>query len=151
LSVSLLLALKVTHIIAAIVAVGTNVSSTLWLARAGRDRDRLIWALDGVRGFDRRIANPAYGLVLLTGIAMVATGTYRFDQGWIVAAIALYVLVAAFGILVFRPAARRQRAEAAADPTSPAYARIAGRTWWYSWMTTAVVAMIVVLMVTKPF
>ena len=101
--------------------------------------------------FDRRIANPAYVVVLLSGVAMVATGTYRFEQGWISAAIVLYLLVAAFGIVVFRPAARLQRAEAAADQTSAAYARVASRTWWYSWMTTAVVAIIVGLMVTKPF
>ena len=148
---SLFLALKLVHVLAAIVAVGTSVSSTFWLARAGRDRDRLVWALDGVRGFDRRIANPAYILVLLTGVAMVATGTYRFDQGWIVAAILLYVLIATFGIVFFRPAARRQREEAATDPTSPAYGRVAATTWWYSWMTIAVVAMIIVLMVAKPF
>lgn len=145
------LALKVLHILAAIVAVGTSVASTLWLARAGRDHDRLVWALDGARFFDRRIANPAYVLVLVSGIAMVATGAYRLDQGWIVLAIALYAFIAAFGFLVFRPAARRQRAEAAADPASAAYTRIAATTWWYSWMTTAAVAMIVVLMVTKPF
>ena len=101
--------------------------------------------------FDRRIANPAYVVVLLSGIALVATGAYRFEQGWISVAIALYLLVAAFGIVVFRPAARLQRTEAAADPTSTAYARIAGRTWWYSWLTIAVVAIIVGLMVTKPF
>lgn len=145
------LALKVIHILAAIVAVGTSVTSTLWLARAGRDRDRLVWVLDGARFFDRRIANPAYLLVLVSGIAMVATGTYRFDQGWTVVAIALYAFIAVFGVLVFRPAARHQRAEAAADPASAAYTRIAAVTWWYSWMTIAAVAMIVVLMVTKPF
>ncbi len=148
---SLFLALKVAHVLLAIVAVGTSVASTFWVARAGLDRDRLVWALDGSRMFDRRIANPAYVLVLISGIAMVLTGTYRFDQGWISAAIGLYALIATFEIVVFRPAARRQRAEAAADPASPAYGRIAARTWWYGWMTTAVVAMIVVLMVTKPF
>jgi uncharacterized membrane protein len=148
---SVFLALKVVHVLAAIVAVGTSVTSTFWLARAGRHQDRLVWALEGARLFDRRIANPSYVLLLASGVAMVLTGTYRFDQGWISAAILLYALIAAFGIVVFRPAARLQRAEAAADPTSAAYARIAARTWWYSWMTTAVVAMIVVLMVTKPF
>lgn len=145
------LALKVVHILAAILAVGTSVASTLWLARAGGDRDRLLWALEGSRLFDRRIANPAYVLVLATGLLMVSTGTYRLDQGWVDTAIALYALIVVFGIAVFRPAARRQREEAAADPTSAAYGRVAARTWWYSWLTTAVVAMIVVLMVTKPF
>lgn len=148
---SAFLVLKLLHVLVAIIALGTNVTSTFWRARAGRDPDRLPWTLDTARSFDRSIANPAYVVVLLSGIAMVATGTYRFEQGWISAAIALYVAVAAFGILVFRPAARLQRAEAAADPTSAAYARIASRTWWYSWLTIAVVAVIVGLMVTKPF
>ena len=82
---------------------------------------------------------------------MVVTGGYRFDQGWIATAIALYLLTAAFGIFAFTPAVRLQRAAAAADPTSAAYARIARRTWWYSWLTTGVIVVIIILMVTKPF
>ena len=45
---SLFLALKVVHVMAAILAVGTSVTSTLWLARAGRDRDQ--WRFDRVCG-----------------------------------------------------------------------------------------------------
>jgi uncharacterized membrane protein len=149
--VSLFLALKVVHILSAIVAVGSNVTSVFWLDRAGRDRDRLGWALEGVRRLDKRIANPAYIVVLLSGIAMVVTGGYRFDEGWIATAIVLYVLTAAFGIFAFTPAVRLQRAEAATDPTSAAYARIARRTWWYGWLTTGVIVAIIILMVTKPF
>ncbi len=148
---SLFLALKVVHILSAIVAVGSNITSVFWLDRAGRDRDRLVWALEGVRRLDKRIANPAYIVVLLSGIVMVLSGGYRFDQGWIATAIVLYVLTAAFGIFVFTPAVRLQRAEAAADPTAAAYARIARRTWWYSWLTTGVIVVIIILMVTKPF
>src|ERR1035437_3297661 len=40
-AVLLFLALKVVHILSAIVAVGSNVTSVFWLDRAGRDRDRL--------------------------------------------------------------------------------------------------------------
>jgi uncharacterized membrane protein len=148
---SILPAVLVVHILAVITAVGTNVTSVLWLQRAGRDRDPLIWTLDSTRWFDRRIANPAYIVVLLSGILMVLGGEYRFEQGWLATAIALYVIVAAFGVLAFAPAVRVQRAEAAADPSSAAYARIAGRTRRYSWMTTAIVVVIVILMVTKPY
>jgi uncharacterized membrane protein len=150
-AVLLFLALKVVHIASAIVAVGSNVTSVFWLDRAGRDRDRLVWVLGGVRRLDKRIANPAYIVVLLSGIVMVVTGGYRFGQGWIATAIFLYVLTAAFGIFAFTPAVRLQRAEAAADPTSAAYARIARRTWWYSWLTTGVIVVIIILMVTQPF
>lgn len=143
--------LKVVHVLSAIVAVGMSVASVYWLDRAGLDQDRLVWALEGARRLERRVANPAYIVVLLSGILMVSTGGYRFEQGWIAAAIGLYLFTAAFGILVFAPAARLQRAEAAAAPTSEAYARIARRTRWYSRLTIALVVMIVMLMVAKPF
>lgn len=147
---SIFLALKVVHILSAITAVGSNVTSVVWLDRAGSDRDRLVWVLEGVRWLDMRIANPAYGVVLVSGAAMVLTGGYQFGQGWIATAIVLYVLTAAFGIVAFAPAVRLQRAEAA-DPTSAAYARIARRTRWYSLVTTGVIVVIIILMVTKPF
>jgi uncharacterized membrane protein len=149
--VSLVLALKVVHILAAILAVGSSVTSVWWLRRAGLDRDRLVWVLDGTRLVERRIANPAYVVLLLSGILMVSNSSFRFDQGWIATAIALYVFIAAFGLLVFAPAVRRQRAEAAVDPTTPRYARVARRTRWYSLLTTGIVVVIVILMVTKPF
>ena len=94
---SLVLALKVVHVLAAIVAVGSSVASVYWLRRAGLDRDRLVWVLDGTRQVEQRIANPAYIVLLLTGILMVANGGFRFDQGWIATAIVLYVFIAAFG------------------------------------------------------
>lgn len=148
---SLFLALKLVHILSAITAIGMNVASVFWLHRAGLDRGRLTWALESIRWLDRRIANPAYGVVLLSGIAMVATGAYQLERGWIAMAIVLYAALAVFGFGAFAPAVRHQRAEAAADPTSAAYARIARRTRWYSWLTTSIVGVIVVLMVTKPF
>lgn len=149
--VSIFLAMKVIHVLSAITAVGTNVTSVFWLDRAGLDRDRLVWTVEGVRWLDRRIANPAYGIVLLSGIVMVVTGGYQFGQGWIATAIVLYVLTAVFGIVAFAPAVRLQRAMAAADPASAAYARIARRTRRYSWLTTGVIVLIILLMVTKPF
>jgi uncharacterized membrane protein len=149
--VSIFLALKVVHVLAAITAVGTSVTSVFWLDRAGLDPGRLVWALDGASRLERRVANPAYVVLLLTGIVMVSSGGYRFDQGWIATAIVLYVFIAAFGVLVFAPAVRRQRAEAATDPSSERYARLARRTRRYSWLTTGIVVLIVILMVAKPF
>lgn len=148
---TLFLLLKVVHVLAAIVAVGANVTYAFWLSRAGRDRERLIWSIEGVRRLDRRFANPGYIVLLITGISMVITGGYRFSQGWISAAIALYVLTAILGIAAFAPAIRRQLAEAEADPASEAYAAAARRVNLLGGLTTAIVAAIVFLMVTKPF
>jgi uncharacterized membrane protein len=148
---SLFIALKIVHVMAAITAVGANVTYAFWLRLAGSDRTRLLFAIEGVRRLDRLVANPAYILLLLTGVAMVLTGAYRFEDGWLAAAIALYVLTAVIGITLFAPAIRRQQAEAERDPGSPAYAAAAGRSNLLGLLTVLIVLVIVVLMVAKPF
>lgn len=148
---TLILLLKVVHILAAIVAVGSNVTYAFWLRRAGKNRDRLVDTIEGIRQLDSRIANPAYVLVLLTGIGMVALGVFSFTTGWIVAAIALYVVLVVVGFALFSPAIKRQLEEAKRDPTSPAYAAAAARSNLFGIGTLVVVVVIVFLMVAKPF
>ena len=146
-----ILLLKVVHILAAIVAVGSNVTYAFWLARAGRDRERLVFTIEGIRRLDSRIANPAYIVVLLTGLGMVALGAFSFTTGWILAAIVLYVALVIVGIAFFAPAIKRQLGEAQRDPMSPTYAAAASRSNLFGIATLVVVVVIVVLMVTKPF
>lgn len=143
--------LKLLHVLSVIVAVGANVTYQAWLAFAGRDSDRLVFAIEGIRRLDRRIANPAYLLVLITGILMVLTGAYSFSANWIRAAFALYVLVAVVGIAVFAPSIRRQLELARLAPTSEEYDALARRSSLLGWFTTLVVFIIVWLMVMKPF
>src|SRR5512135_398955 len=147
----LILPLKLLHILSVIVAVGANVTYQAWLSYAGRDSTRLVFAIEGVRQLDRRIANPAYILVLISGILMLLTGQYSADAGWVRLGFALYVAIAIVGIAVFAPAIRRQLALAASAPTSPEYEAIAQRTRILGWFTTLVVFLIVWLMVIKPF
>lgn len=148
---SLLILLKFLHVVPVIVAVGANFTYAFWLRAAGRDRDRLIFAITTIRRLDRLVANPAYILILLTGIAMVAGGLYSFETGWIALSLVLYVAVALFGIAFFAPALRRQLAEAEADPTSLAYEAAAKRSAQFGVIATAITVTIVFLMVTKPF
>ncbi len=148
---TLLLVLKLIHVLAAITAVGANLTYTYWLRYAGTDRDRLVWTMKGIRRLDNFIATPAYVVLAVTGVLMVVTGAFSFQTGWIIAAIVLYVLVVILGIALYAPALKQQIAEAEADPTSPAYAAAASRTNLYGIITTATVLVIVVLMVTKPF
>jgi uncharacterized membrane protein len=143
--------LKVIHVLSAITAVGANLTYAFWLQRAGRDRDKLPWTIESIRRLDSRIANPAYIVVLITGIGMVLAGAYSFETGWIAAAIVLYIVIAALGILAFAPAIRRQLAEAEADPTSEAYAAAARRSNTLGIVTVGLAVIIVILMVAKPF
>lgn len=148
---SLIIVLKVVHVVAVILAVGANASYVFWLRIAGRDRARLVYTINGIRWLDRRLANPAYGLVLATGLLMVLAGAYSFDAGWIRVALVLYVAIAVLGITVLGPAIRRQLAEAEHDPSTATYAAAARRSRTLGALTTAVVLVIVVLMVAKPF
>jgi uncharacterized membrane protein len=148
--VSLIIALKFLHVLPVIVAVGANFTYAFWLRAAGRDRDRLIFAITTIRWLDRRIANPAYILILATGVAMVLQGHFSFETGWIAVSIVLYVLVAVFGIALFAPAMRRQLAEAERDPESDAYATAAARSMLFGIVATGITVTIVFLMITKP-
>ena len=146
-----LLLLKLIHVLAAIVAVGANISSVLWLRRAGRDRQRLVFVIGTVRAIDRGVANPGYLVLLASGAAMIAGGFYPLGSGWILAALGLYALTAVVGVTLFAPAVRRQLAEAERDPASEAYAATARRTSALGLLTTGIVVVIVALMVFKPF
>jgi uncharacterized membrane protein len=143
--------LKFIHVLAAIIAVGSNLTYAFWLRGAGRDRDRLVWAIQTIHRLDTRVANPAYGVLLVTGILMVLGGLFSFQTGWLATAIVLYVLVAIVGIALYAPAIRRQLAEAERDPTSSAYGVAERRSNALGLVTTAIVLVIVFLMVVKPF
>lgn len=144
------LLLKLTHVASAIIAVGANVTYAVWMSRAHRDRAHLVFVIETIRALDRRVALPAYVVVVVTGVIMVARGAYSFTTGWIVAAIALYLVAMVVGIVAFGPTVRRQLEEAKRDPGSREYAELARRNDRLTIVTLAVVAVIVVLMVTKP-
>jgi hypothetical protein len=65
------LLLKWVHVLMAVAALGANLTYGVWLARAARESQHLAFALRGVKILDDRIANPAYGVIFLTGMAMV--------------------------------------------------------------------------------
>ncbi len=143
--------LKTIHVLAAVVALGSNVTYAFWLGRAGRDRDRLVYTINGIRALDRRLANPAYVVLLLSGVGLVAVGAWSFSARWLELAVGLYVATALLGVLVFAPALRRQLVEAERDPAAAPYELAARRTRLLGILTTAIVVLIVALMVTKPF
>ena len=147
---SLFLILRFVHIASAIVAVGANVTYAYWLRRAGTDRSRLLDALDGVSRLDKFVANPAYIVLLLTGLAMVFNVNIPLTTLWIAAAIVLYIAVAVIGLVLYGPALRRQRAEAEKDPTSAEYRSAAMRGNLLGILTVGIVGVIVFLMVFKP-
>ena len=145
------LPVKLVHIVSAIVAVGTNVTYFVWLgAMKERPPTQQAFALDTIKKLDARLANPAYGILPLTGVIMVLISDgLGFTTFWIAVAIGLYVLVGVIAGAFFAPSLRRQ-ADLAGEAGSAAYEAAARRTRTTGLLTMLPIAGILYLMVLKP-
>ena len=85
----LYLILKWLHVLLAIAAIGANITYGVWISRAARNSEVLPFTLRGVRLLVDGIANPAYGLLLVTGVALVFVGGWSFTTPWILISLAL--------------------------------------------------------------
>lgn len=142
---------KFVHVTLAIVAVGFNLSYGIWIARSTRDPDHLSFVMRTIRWIDARVANPAYGVLLLTGLFMAFTAGYPLTTFWIAAALVLYAAVAIAGITLIAPNFRAQlRALETEGPASDAFTSAAARGRAFGLVVSIVVVVIVLLMVAKP-
>lgn len=143
--------LKYLHVLLAITAIGFNMSYSIWLARAGRDPGTWPFALRGIKTLDDRFANPAYGLLLVTGLTMVFIGGLDITRFWLLAALALYGAVLVLGIVGYSPVLRRQVALAEEGQTdTPEFAELGNRGRLLGMLLAVIVLVIVLLMVVKP-
>jgi len=142
---------KFIHILAAITAVGINISYAVWLVRAQNNPANSVFALNGIRFLDSRIANPAYGVLLLTGILMMILLPYPILTFWIDAAVVLYAGIAIVGVAFYSPVLKAQiRLAEAGDVTSAAYEQLSRRGQLFGQILTVLVLVILGLMVFKP-
>jgi uncharacterized membrane protein len=147
----LLTAVLFIHILAAIVAVGFNVSYAVWIIRARRDPAHTAFALKGVKFMDDRIANPAYGVLLVTGLLMVLIGHYSITTLWIDVALILFVVLILVAALVYTPALREQvKLAEAGDTSSGAFMRLGTRGQIAGQALAVIVLVILAMMVFKP-
>jgi uncharacterized membrane protein len=149
--VSLYVLLKFLHVLLAIIAIGFNASYAIWLARARREPEHTLFALRGIKTLDDRFANPAYGVLLLLGLAMVFMGGYSFTTFWIAASLVLYVLLLLVGLLVCTPSLKGQIAALESGGAQSAeFLRLSQRSTIVGILLAVDVVIIVFLMVTKP-
>ncbi len=94
--------LKMTHILFAITAVGTNITYGVWQGLGGTNPEHESFALRGVKFLDDRVANPAYLLVLASGLTMA--GWHWSYTHWIAAAIIIFVVLVPVGFGLYSPA-----------------------------------------------
>jgi uncharacterized membrane protein len=143
---------KFLHIFFAIVAVGFNATYALWLVRAQRDPRHLDFALRGVKLLDDYCANPAYLLLLLSGLAMVAIAGYPlFTTFWLLAALVLWIVLVGLGYGLYTPTLSRQiRVLATSGAESAEFQTLATRGTILGITLGVLVLTILALMVFKP-
>ncbi len=145
------LIVKYIHILAAILAVGLNISYTVWILRAQRDSAHTTFALKGIKFLDDRIANPAYGLLLLSGLLMVFLVPYPITTFWIDVALVLYVVLVVLAISQYTPTLRKQiKLAEAGDTTSAEFTGLAKRSQILGQALGVIVLVILAMMVLKP-
>lgn len=143
--------IKWLHILFAVAALGSNMTYGIWIAAASRSPAALPFALRTIKLIDDRLANPAYGLLLVTGVVLVLIGPYDFGMAWVDLAIGLYIVAVLVGALGYSPTLRRQIALAEnPGPGSATYAVVARRGTLLGILLAVLVVGIELVMVTKP-
>jgi uncharacterized membrane protein len=149
--VTLFAVVKYIHILAAIVAVGLNISYAVWIVRARSNPNYMAFALKGVKFLDDRIANPAYGVLLITGLTMVFLGPYKITTLWIVIALVLFAALIVTAVRFYTPVLREQvRLAESEDASSAEFSRLAARSQVVGQVLGVIVLVILAMMVFKP-
>jgi uncharacterized membrane protein len=143
--------IKWIHVMAAITALGANITYGLWIVRASRDPAVLPFTLRTIKLIDDRIANPAYGLLLVSGFGMVWVSDFPLHTPWLEAALTLYVVMFLLAVFGYTPTLKKQIAALEQGGiTSPEYRAAAARGRLLGAILGVVVITIVFLMVVKP-
>lgn len=143
--------IKAIHILLAIIAVGFNATYGILLSRAAREPEHELHVLKTVKILDDRFANPAYGLLLISGITMVLLADIPFSTFWIAAALVLYAVTLILGAFFYSPTLRKQiRVLETEGPGADEYKRLSTRSTIIGVSAAIPVVVIVFLMVLKP-
>src|SRR4029077_2031213 len=143
--------IKYLHVLLAITAVGSNITYGVWKTLGAREPSHAPFALKGIAFIDRRVANPAYGLLLITGLVLLAVGQVGF-RGWVIAALILFVLLIVVAVGLYSRVVRQQMQVVDKEGvTSAAYKRLDSQAMLYGIVSLLIALAIVFMMVVKPF
>ena len=143
---------KFVHVFSAIIAVGFNFSYIVWLVKGKMQKEHLLFALNGIKLMDDKVANPCYALSLITGFAMTYYAGYNIlEVSWILYPIILFSIMGILAFLVYSPTLKKQIAvleKLGSD--SPEYKAIEKRQLLVGVILFALAISIVAIMVIKP-
>ena len=147
----LFLIVKWIHVLAAITAVGANITYGIWIGRASKEPNFLPFVLRNIKFIDDRVANPGYGLLLLTGLTMAFLAPIPLTTPWLLTGLTLYVIAGLLGVFAYSPIVKRQIQLLDNEGIgSPNYQAVANRARLLGMLVGLDVIIIVFLMVVKP-
>jgi len=142
--------LEALHVLAAITAVGANLTYAVWNLRGDAQREHLGFVLRGIKFIDDRIANPAYGVLLVTGL-LQAFLYYSITDKFALIGLALFVVVAVVAAAGYSPLLNRQIALLDSKGADDAeYKSVANRAAGLGMFMGVLVVAIVFIMVFEP-
>jgi hypothetical protein len=143
--------LKYLHVLLAITAVGSNITYGVWKTLGAREPAHAPFALKGIAFIDNRVANPAYGGLLITGLVLLAVGQVGF-RGWVIAALILFALLIVVAVGFYSRVVRQQIEVLDKEGlSSAAYKRLDSQAMTYGIISLVIALVIVFMMVVKPF
>ena len=101
--------LKFVHVFSAIIAVGFNFSYIVWLVKGKMEKEHLLFSLKGIKLMEDRVANPCYGLALITGFAMAYVAGYNIlEVSWILYPLILFGIMGILAFGFYSPTLKKQ-------------------------------------------
>jgi hypothetical protein len=143
------------HVTAVVVGLGATFAESLLFPVAMRLGTRHLPYVHRVQlAINQRLASPALGIVLLTGIYQTIDGDWGFGSFWISATFAIVIAIGALNGAYFIPADRKLAAMAEREleggGLSDEYQSAARREGMMGALTGILVILAIFLMVTKP-
>jgi uncharacterized membrane protein len=143
--------IKFLHIMLTILAVGFNISYGMWLSQAKKDPTKLEYTLKGIKYLDDRFANPAYLMLMVTGVIMILVAGSTMTAFWLWFSTILWVIMMLMAYLMYTPSLRRQIQTLQKTGTnSLEYRSLAARVQVIGLVLAFMVVVIILLMVYKP-
>ncbi len=147
----LFLITKWIHVLSAITAVGANITYGIWIARASKEPSFLPFVLRNIKFIDDRVANPCYGLLLLTGLTLAFLAPIPLTTPWLLSGLTLYVIAGLLGAFAYTPIVKRQIQLLDSEGfDSPNYQAVAKKARSLGIVVGVDIIIIVFLMVVKP-
>jgi uncharacterized membrane protein len=147
-------AFKAAHVALAVVWVGGGVTIMIHAIRAqnARDADGIVTVAQQAAFMGEKVFAPVGLVTFLLGIAMMVNTSWGWGHFWIVAGLVGYAATFVVGVAVLSPLAKKVTASAAQNgPTHPETLALIDRVMLIARFDVAILVLVVVDMVTKPF